>query len=98
MSRYSNRPKRLNNPLSGGPESIYTEFIENRNVRHIEQYTTPEFSPLTAARRASIPYDSHVWTTGDRFYKLAHDYYGNSALWWIIAWFNQTPTEHHLNL
>ena len=38
----------------------------------------------------------HRWTLGDRFFKLAHEYYGDSSLWWVIAWFNQMPTEAHI--
>ena len=37
----------------------------------------------------------HVWGLGDRLYKLAHQYYGDPALWWIIAWYNTRPTEAH---
>ena len=38
------------------------------------------------------------WKTGDRFYKLAYDNYGNEEYWWIIALFNETPTESHVKL
>jgi|TARA_R100000908_G_C3732642_1_gene131513 hypothetical protein len=92
MSRYFGRNKRLNkNPL-------YQEFLDKRNVKQIEQYTSPVFPELTPARRASIEYDTHVWKRGDKFYKLAYQYYGDSELWWLIAWFNQSPTESHLRL
>ena len=37
-------------------------------------------------------------TEGDRFDLLAHQYYGDSELWWVIAWYNQTPTESHVEL
>tara|TARA_R110000824_G_scaffold138078_2_gene302746 strand:- start:60 stop:287 length:228 start_codon:yes stop_codon:yes gene_type:complete len=40
----------------------------------------------------------HTWKVGDRFYKLAQEHYGDSTLWWVIAWFNQTPTESHLEI
>jgi len=39
----------------------------------------------------------HVWKLGDRFYKLAHKYYSNAEMWWVIAWYNQTPTESHVS-
>ena len=41
---------------------------------------------------------SHRWKIGDKYFKLAHQYYGNSEMWWVIAWFNQAPTEAHLEL
>ena len=40
----------------------------------------------------------HIWKEGDRFFKLAHQYYGDSTMWWVIAWFNRTPTEAHVSL
>ena len=40
----------------------------------------------------------YIWKVGDRFHKLAEQHYGDPTLWWIIAWFNRTPTEHHLRL
>ena len=30
---------------------------------------------------------------GDRYFKLAYEYYGDSKLWWVIAWYNQKPSE-----
>ena len=47
---------------------------------------------------ARVEQVSHVWSVGDRFYKLAHKYYGDSKMWWVIARFNSKPTEAHLNL
>jgi hypothetical protein len=43
-------------------------------------------------------YDDHVWGMGDRYYKLAASYYGDSKYWWIIAWFNKKPTESHIEI
>jgi len=98
MSRYSGRKKRLNNPTTGNAESIYQEFLDKRNIKQVIQYTSPSFSPLTIERRRSIEHDNYVWKTGDRFYKLAYEYYGNPELWWLIAWYNQTPTESYINI
>ncbi len=36
---------------------------------------------------------SHIWGVGDRYFKLANRYYGDPELWWVIAFFNQKPTE-----
>ena len=30
--------------------------------------------------------------------KLAHKHYGDSSLWWVIAWFNKRPTESHVTV
>jgi hypothetical protein len=34
-----------------------------------------------------------VWKRGDRFFKFASKYYGNPKYWWVLAWYNQRPTE-----
>jgi nucleoid-associated protein YgaU len=35
----------------------------------------------------------HLWRRGDHFYKLAAQYYGDATYWWVIAQFNNRPTE-----
>jgi nucleoid-associated protein YgaU len=42
-----------------------------------------------------IDTEERIWTAGDRLYKFAHEYYGDSTYWWIIAWFNERPTDSH---
>jgi len=36
-----------------------------------------------------------VWGFGDSYWNLANQYYGDPKLWWILAWFNRSPTEAH---
>jgi len=38
----------------------------------------------------------YTWGTGDRYFKLAHKFYGDASLWWLIAWYNQAPTDSHV--
>ena len=35
---------------------------------------------------------------GDKLYKFAHEYYGDPNLWWVIAWYNNKPTDAHFKL
>ena len=35
---------------------------------------------------------------GDRMFKFAHDVYGDADYWWIIAWFNNKPTDAHCEI
>ena len=35
---------------------------------------------------------------GERLDSLAHKSYGDASLWWVIAQFNQLPTEGHVKL
>ena len=75
----------------------YKEILKNRGVSRIDQYTSPSFVYPTANQIASLATTGHIWTLGDRFYKLAHFHYGSAELWWVIAWFNQTPLESQLS-
>ena len=91
MSRYSNKNTVINN------DEFYKSFFRKRRVKSIRHYPTPVLKHVTQAQISSLNSIGHIWTTGDRYYKLAHDHYGDSRLWWILAWFNKKPTESDVN-
>lgn len=91
--RYRNR--RIAQNLS--QEYKDTEIFENRGVKKITQYVTPKFKDFTKEQYDSVTYTKHYWRSGDRFWKLANQYYGDANKWWIIARWNFKPTESHLN-
>jgi len=76
----------------------YDDVFYRKDVTQISQYSTPNMTRITAAQRRNITEVSHVWKTGDRYYKLAYKHYGQSQYWWVIAWFNKKPTEQHVKL
>jgi nucleoid-associated protein YgaU len=90
MARYDSTRKGTN---SG---EFYEELREIRNVKKLEQYRTPEFPILTAKVRRRFSSRRHIWSTGDSYWKLASKHYGDPKLWWIIAWYNEKPTESHV--
>ena len=77
---------------------IYKEKLKKKVLKKVQQYTTPIFNELTAKKRGSLERVRHIWTRGDRLYKLASKHYGDPELWWLIAWYNQKPTESHFKL
>tara|TARA_Y100000310_G_scaffold216601_1_gene217655 strand:- start:97 stop:435 length:339 start_codon:yes stop_codon:yes gene_type:complete len=89
-SRYENRIVLRNQ------EEQYKELFENRNVPFIRHYNTPVLGHPTDEDIDSLVIKQHLWSIGDRYYKLADKYYNLSKYWWIIAWYNQAPTEAHL--
>ena len=91
MSRYYGRRKKVTS------EKMYKELLDGRDVKHIRHFETPVLSHPTVEQRREMTEKIHVWTVGDRYYKLAHTYYGDSTKWWLVALFNQKPTEFHLN-
>jgi nucleoid-associated protein YgaU len=76
---------------------FYTELRERRGVKQIEQFTTPRLRQPTVSDRLRLKTSTHIWKYGDRFYNLAHQYYGDVRYWWVIAWFNGIPTEAEAN-
>jgi len=86
-SRYDNRFLRII------ADETYREILKKRNVTAIKQYSTPSFKYPTTAEMSDLHIINHAWKIGDRFYKLADEYYNDPKLWWVIAWFNRTPTE-----
>ena len=77
----------------------YKKFLKNRGIKSIKQYETPKLRyPTDLQARTNFSTKKHIWSTGDRYFKLAEEYYGDPTMWWAIAFYNQKPTEFHLNL
>ena len=91
-------PKRIDKSTVRNNNELYEETFRRRGVKHIEHYPTPRMSELTVKITAKVEQVKHVWSVGDRYYKLAHKYYGDPKLWWVIARFNSKPTESHMEL
>jgi len=89
-SRYDNTKSALND------SEMYKKQFDNRGVKFIRQLRTSTLTYPTAKERSFLNSETRVWKVGDRFYKLASQYYGDPTYWWLIAWYNQTPTESHL--
>ena len=89
-SRYNDRQKAYNT------NEGYKQIFEDRGVSRIEQYRTGALLYPTSDQIRSLTLLTHVWTYGDRYYKLAYEAYGRASLWWVIAHFNKRPTESHV--
>ncbi len=95
MSRYENRTEHLISP-----NSVYEDLLKRRgrDSKPMTAYASPEHQEITDEALLEMEVVFHSWTVGDRFYKLAHKYYGNPNHWWIIARFNKVPTEAHVKI
>ena len=91
-SRYDDRELFINT------DDKYENTFEKRNTRSIEQFTTANFRHPTSDEIANLNTVNVVWKEGDRFWKLASQYYNDPKMWWVIAWFNRMPTESHVKL
>ena len=90
---------RYNNRLLFRNDNVtYETILEDRHVKFIRQYGTARIAAPTIAQRASLNSVSHIWKVGDRFWKLAIRFYNDPQYWWLIALYNQAPTESDLSV
>lgn len=90
MSRYRKRRKATNDVYQD------EDLFESRGVKIVTQYMTPVFENPSEEKLASISYQEHYYVVGERFFKLAQKFYGDQQYWYIIARFNNKPTEAQL--
>ena len=88
--RLSNRRILINDDES------YRELLKDRGIKQFNQYDTPDLAFPTISEVMELTVIRHAWQVGDKYYKLAHHHYGDSTLWWVIAWYNKKPTEAHI--
>ncbi len=75
----------------------YKRYLKSRGLQQIHQFNTPKFKYPSDNDAKNISTINHIWSGGDRYFKLAYKYYGDPEFWWVIAFYNQKPTEFHLN-
>ena len=87
--RYQNTPFFINRlPL-------YENVLEERGVKQIAQYRTSTYTALTTAQKKSISEKQIMWQAGERLDKISSREYGDARYWWIIARYNNKPTDAH---
>lgn len=75
---------------------VVKKFLEKTGAKKVDHYDLIFYGdPVAQEFLETISITHHVWSVGDRMSKLAHKYYGDARLWWVIAWFNGKPTEFH---
>ena len=73
--------------------AVFGLQFAQRGIISPHQYTTPVLFECTPKDRAELNSDLVIWGPGHSYAKLAHKYYGDSTLWWVIAWYNEKPAE-----
>ena len=87
-------PRYTGTQIFTNTEEFYEFLRKKRNSpKAIRMYETQRLYNPTVGERANLATINHLWKLGDRFYKLAAKYYGNSQYWWVIAQYNGMPTE-----
>ena len=86
-------PTKRTSRLVKNGTALYQPILSPRGKRSIFHYATPDISYPTKEQISKMQIIQHVWKQGDKFYKLAFNYYGDAELWWLIPWFNKKPLE-----
>ena len=89
-SRYSNRKIIINN------NSLYQQKMLDKAVMNFTQYDTAKLYYISSEDIRDLERITHIWKQGDSFEKISNKYYDDPNYWWVIAYFNQTPTEQHI--
>jgi len=92
VSRYDSREVFIN------VEDEYEKLREKRNTVFLKQFATANLKHPTVAQITNLNIVNHVWVEGNRFWKLAAQYYNRPDMWWVIAWFNRMPTEAQVKI
>jgi len=78
---------------TGTGRQLTSNNTHRGRVRH---YATPTLTYPTINDRIRLKAYAHYWKISDSYWKLASKAYGDPSYWWVIAWYNQIPTEAHL--
>ena len=87
MPKYNNREVVIND------NDQYYDTIKRRGRDYISQYASYFFNKSFKEKTYTIV--PHIWSKGDKLFKLAYQYYGDYDYWWIIALWNYKPTDSH---
>lgn len=75
----------------------YQPLFEARGIKKIVHYKTGGLKYPSQEYIDRMIIFKNVWKLGDSFWKYAAEYYdGQSKLWWVIAFFNNAPTDAHM--
>tara|TARA_A100001011_G_scaffold207254_1_gene215444 strand:+ start:194 stop:553 length:360 start_codon:yes stop_codon:yes gene_type:complete len=81
------------------PDPIYQDFIDKTGISVIQHYGLMMFGdPTDQTFLREIEIVPYIYSLGDNMSKIAYKEYGDSKLWWVLAWFNGRPTELHCNV
>ena len=88
MPKYTTRQRKINLD-----KQTLEELLDQRDLESIQIYKNYVFSDNYKGKRYMVV--EHVWSHGDKLYKLAERYYGDKSFFWMIGLYNKKPTDSH---
>lgn len=90
--RYNKTPIVINNTEQ------WRKIAKEKGLNYIRQTSTPTIKHPDAEDILAIEESERVWSFGDRLWKIAQNAYNDPKLWWVIAQWNQKPTDAHFKI
>ena len=69
----------INQNVFTNERDAYKRYLKKRGLKLINQFNTPKFNYPSQKEMENFNTISHIWSTGDRYFKLADEYYGDST-------------------
>lgn len=86
-----------NQSIFTNEEQQYKNYLKkSRGLDRIKQFSTPKMFYPSDVQSRDFRTVKVIWSEGDHYFKLAEQYYENPEMWWVIAFYNQKPTEFHV--
>jgi len=74
----------------------FSEIFRKRGLTALTQFKSAHLKYPAVSQIEELNTQSIIWTVGQKYFKLAAEYYGDPAYWWVIAWYNQQPLEANI--
>lgn len=88
-------PRYMNRRFITNTNPLLQQKFFDKGVQGFIHYETPKFIYPNVNKIQNLEIINHIWKQGDSFEKLSFTYYNETSYWWVIAMFNQKPTEQH---
>ncbi len=87
----------MRNKNRGTFENVSQATIRRGNAV-VTQFASPEPIFLPPEFLETLTYSEVVWQSNTKLWKLAEAHYGDPQFWWVIALYNNKPTDAHFVL
>jgi len=91
-NRYKNNQKIINN------SQIYKQYLQERNIKKLTQYSTFNFNNLKDINSLNLEAVTHTVQPFEKLYMLSQKYYGSPEYGWLICYTNTIPSEMEIKV
>lgn len=88
-----------NNRIIQNDNEVYKPLFDERGLKFITHLSMGGLKYPTQEEIDAFILNKEEWKIGDALWKYAAKYYeGRGHFWWVIAHFNQKPTDQHYTI